>query len=130
MDLSFTSDAWFAVKPIAIPFAMGLLTREVAKGGSLLFAFLRKRYWTAPIAGLVPVAEDVLEAAASAAIKNLGNKPADMAEAALKAAEGAVEADKGAIVAAVVAEAQALASPPAETTVVANVTVTLPKLGA
>lgn len=112
----------------ALPFAAGLIGREVINLGSKLITFLAKSPKTAALEPVVRVLEDATKAAINAAEDSYSKGPATCALAALKAAEAVVVAEQQNLLDAAEAEAAGLLGTP-KTTAVApgGASVNMPK---
>ena len=102
--------------PYLAPMVAALVIKELAVGANWLRKKLQASRKTALLAAGVDAAEDALDAGLTAAGANAGKGVKPAAEAALAAGKGAVIADKGVLVDAAKAELDVLTSPPAPTT--------------
>jgi hypothetical protein len=120
-----------AFLPLALPFVVGLLTREIAVAGSKLIVYLRKSPKTAPLAEAVSAAEDVLSASVVAAAQNYQKGVKGTVQAVEDAAVGALVKDRGDLIVAAGAEIAALSGQGTGGEAVApgGATVNLPKAG-
>lgn len=112
----------------AAPYLAGLLTRETLSLGAWAIKKLRADPKTAPLAEGVVALEDMATAAVGAAAGSYAQGPEKMAQAAGKAAEGALLKDAPSLAAAAEAEITALAGEKTGGTAVApgGATVNLP----
>jgi hypothetical protein len=104
--------------PLIVPFAVGLLTREVAVLGSWAIKKLRSNPKTAPLAAVVEVGEEVVDAGLEGAEAGLSKGDAKgAAQAALTSAGAKLNQDKATLVLAAGGELGALAGTAQKTAV-------------
>jgi hypothetical protein len=120
-----------AFLPLALPFLVGLLTREIAVAGSKLIVYLRKSPKTAPLAEAVSAAEDVLDASVQAAATTYQQGGRGFLKAVEGAAVGALVKDRADLIVAAGAEIAALSGQGTGGVAVTDsgLSVNLPKIG-